>query len=183
MLTQQVVSRRGNIKKAGRCLMVSVLAVLMLVLSACGTKLTNYRKTVSANVDVILSETETLEKTLTKLQDAIAVKDSVIYEEQLEVLRDSTDKMINAYRNIAALEAPEEYQQQHEKLKEYTKEITDTLAAMPELYTLAGASITSELSDDAIARIGELQRKVAAAALTADDYDKVLNEVLGFEEE
>ena len=153
------------------------------MLSACGTKLTKYRKEISANVDVILTETETLEKTLGKLQDAVGIKDGVIYEEQLEVLRDCTDKLIVAYRNIAALEAPEEYQQQQEKLKEYTKEITDTLAAMPELYTLAGASITSELSDEAIARIGDLQRQVAAAALTADDYDKILNEVLGFEEE
>ena len=54
---------------------------------------------------------------------------------------------------------------------------------MPELYTLAGASITGELSDEAISRIGDLQRQVAATALTADDYDKLLNEVLGFEEE
>ena len=183
MLTKPVVSRHGNIKRSSRALLCALLLMTMVFLSACGTKLTKYRKEISANVDVILEETETLEKTLAKLENAVTIKDGVIYEEQLEVLRDCTDKLITAYRNIAALEAPEEYQQQQEKLKEYTTQLTDTLAAMPELYTLAGASITSELSDEAIARIGDLQRQVAATALTADDYDKILNEVLGFEEE
>ncbi len=183
MLTQPAMSRHGNVKKNGRVLVCFLLCLMTVMLTACGTKLTKYRKSISDNVDVILSETESLEKSLTKLQEAVEKKDSVIYEEQLEVLRATTDKLITAYRNIAALEAPEEYQQQQEKLKEYTKTITDTLAAMPELYTLAGASITGELSDEAISRIGDLQRQVAATALTADDFDKLLNEVLGFEEE
>ena len=167
-----------------RRILVSLLLVLSLfLLSACGTKLTRYRKELSQHVDVIVKDTETLESTLSKLQSALSAQDGVIYEEQLEVLRSVCDEMVTEYKAIGDAEAPEEYVEYQKMLKDYAKEITDTIAAMPELYTLAGGAIGSELSDEAISRIGELQRKVAAASLKADEFDKVLNAVLGFEEE
>ena len=47
-----------------------------------------------------------------------------------------------------------------------------------ELYTIAGQSLSSELTDEQITRITELQNEISTLNPSADSFDSILNEIM-----
>lgn len=166
-------------KKTFRAAAVLLLCAVMLFLCACKDEVTQYRETLSQKVDEITAMDGNITTAVSGLQSAITNADEASYNKFLDTLSGYTDQLKTKYNEIANVEAPSEYKEQQELLKTYAADLTQMLDDSMELYQIAGESFSSDLTDEQVDRISELQEEITTLSASADAFDEVLNEILG----
>ena len=156
-------------------IIVIALAVLMaLSMTACKSKVQKYQESLSSVLTEITDMNADIKATVASLQTALEGGDQKAYSEALSQLTDYANLLKDKYQAIAA-PLPSDKQAQ---LKTHADNLCTMLDDSIELYTIAGQSLSSELTDEQITRITELQNEISTLNPSADSFDSIFNEIM-----
>ena len=160
-------------------IIVIALAVLMaLSMTACKSKVQKYQESLSSVLTEITDMNADIKATVASLQTALEGGDQKAYSEALSQLTDYANLLKDKYQAIAAIEAPKDLVDKQAQLKTHADNLCTMLDDSIELYTIAGQSLSSELTDEQITRITELQNEISTLNPSADSFDSIFNEIM-----
>ena len=165
--------------KTIRKIAIVALALVMAVsMSGCKSKVQKYKEELSGIITEISDMNADITTTVASLQTALQAGDQNAYQEALKALTGYSNTLKEKYQAIAAVEAPGDLSAKQAELKTHADNLCTMLDDSIELYTIAGESLTSNLTDAQISRITELQQEISTLNSSADSFDNILNEIM-----
>lgn len=167
-----------NLKKS--VLLILALCLLFSV-TGCKSKTVKYQESLNAIITEITDMNADITTTVTALQTALGAGDQNAYNNALVQLKTYSDSLKEKYQALAAVEAPKDLTDKSAELKTHADNLCTMLDDSIELYTIAGESLSKDLTEDQINRINELQTDIAALQSSADRFDSILSEIMSAE--
>ena len=165
--------------KTFKKIVIVVLALLMVLsMTACKSKVQKYQENLSSVLTEISDMNTDITATVAALQTALEGGDQKAYQEALSQLTDYANLLKDKYQAIAAIEAPKDLADKQAQLKTHADNLCTMLDDSIELYTIAGESLSSDLTDAQIARITELQKEISDLNPSADSFDSIFSEIM-----
>ena len=165
---------------------ISVLLVLAMAVSmaGCGSGVASYRAELSKIIEDVEELNPQVEDAVAAIVEAMNSANDKAYQETLEVLQDLSEKLKEKYNAIANTEAPSEYEEDQNLMKQHAADIGEMLDASMEIYELMyDYLINGDLSEDILERLEELQNTVMEKSDATGEFDKILNRIMGYTED
>ncbi|MBQ7058417.1 MAG: hypothetical protein IJM83_03825 [Firmicutes bacterium] len=165
-------------KTIRKIVIIALALVMALSMTACKSKTQKYQESLSSVLTEISDMNADITATVTALQTALEGGDKNAYQEALSQLSDYANALKEKYQAIAAIEAPKELSDKQAQLKIHADNLCTMLDDSIELYTIAGDSLSSDLTEEQIARITELQKEISDLNPSADSFDSIFSEIM-----